>query len=144
MMPARAWWKTCGALLAAGVATAGTQACAIFTDLDVDAYKLADASSDAHASDAGVCEAGNCPTLAIDCRSAADCDGGGVWCLGPTGLTSLAFACSTAPCARPEFQLCTTSSECPGKACGKLQCEIDGLVIQDVSACGVISGCAPE
>jgi hypothetical protein len=135
---------TRSALLAASMALAGAQGCAVFTSYDTDGYTLADASSDGPHGDARICEAGICPTLSLDCRSAADCDGGGVCCLAPTGLISLAFACSTKPCAGPAFQLCTTDAECMGTPCRKLACEIDGLVVQDVSACGVLPGCVAE
>jgi hypothetical protein len=143
MVPSRAWWKTCGALLAAGIAAAGTQACAVFTDLDVDAYKLGDASSDAHASDANVCDTGDCPTVALTCLSAADCDGGAICCLAPTTSRTAILECET-NCPQLSYQLCVSDAECGGIVhCIRQMCPVNGVVVE-VGACGALPTCAPQ
>jgi hypothetical protein len=143
MTPARARWKTCGALLAAGIAVAGMPACAIFTDLDVDAYKLGDASSDAHASDANVCDTGACPTVSLACVSSANCDKGSVCCLAVAGPDAAILNCQTS-CPSLSYQLCANDAECGGEVhCIQQMCPVSGVVVQ-VGACGSLPTCAPQ
>jgi hypothetical protein len=141
MVPSRARWKTCGALLAAGIAVVCTQACAIFTDLDVDGYKLGDASSDAHASDANVCDSGDCPTVALACLSSANCNGGAVCCLALGAPSAANLTCETS-CPPLSYQLCASDAECGGEVhCIQQMCPVSDVGIK-VGACGTLPTCS--
>jgi hypothetical protein len=128
------------------VATAGsTTACALFTDLSTRDYTLADASSDAsNNAFAVLCEGGGCPTLAVACLSAADCDGGSC-CLKAVGTTSAALSCET-ECPSPlALQLCAKDSECgSGVTCVTQSCSVNGLVVENIGACGTIPTCVAQ
>ena len=135
---ARRWWsRNCGSVIAGTIAVAGAQGCAIFTNLDVDGYSVADAGR----GDANGCDAQICPSLSLDCRSAAECDEGGACCLTVTAAASVAFACE-ATCKAPQIQLCASHAECA--SCTTYQCPINGVVIHHVGACGQPLGCTPE
>jgi hypothetical protein len=130
-------WRT-SAAIAIAATNLGGAGCAVFTDLDVGPYALADASN----GDSGACEAGKCPGLALDCRSSLDCDGGGVCCLTPVSGNSAAFTCQPKVCPTlPSLQLCKTDAECSGSSCLQQGCPVNGLVVK-VGGCGLLLGCS--
>jgi hypothetical protein len=129
-------WRAVAALAAAASCVAATPSCAVFTDLSVDGYTLADAG------DASVCASEAGPGFLLGCASAGDCNGAGICCLKPMGCV-LASECSTTLCTAPFGQLCQTDRECGAVPCLRQQCVIGGVPLH-VSACVALPGCSAD
>jgi len=128
--------RAVAALAVAASCVAATPSCAVFTDLSVDGYTLADAG------DASVCASEAGPSILLGCSSAGDCNGTGICCLIPMGCV-LSSACSTTPCTAPLGQLCQTDRECGAVPCLHQQCKIGGVALH-VSACVALPGCSAD